>query len=1616
MLILIFVVALILVICVPTISDAARGTWRLGVVKVREGKDTQGGRAITVPSADGPFAFQAKNVNVLKIVERNNGVSNFEHAIYCLRAGIGFGQGGTSVDWSNAGETVYTEYYDMLTERTQVNSILGLTTSRYNSLLWLLDNVYLPKQMPVADRQAAKNALLTAAIEYDSGDGLLWGFEAVDVPDMYITDDVIEVAQQWAIWYFVNENLSNANIYHTSTLPTLQISRTGENSTYTAALEDMGTILDEWQSEPRTGRLQQEVAEVIYTYLVENALRNSTYNKEVATQINLNRSLSPELINSSALGTYSLIGPFEIQKTGNTTYSFTAKLEDAAGNRISETSYSIANANGNAITGVRTLAEAVGKVQFYIKLSKTVVPTIGKLKLSISYSTNATTATFWTVDGAEDVNQPVVVIERTPAEVEQEIEVPLLEYDLALRKFITKVNNVAVTSRAPVVNTAPLKNSMGTTAAYTHTKEPVTVCVGDIVTYTIRIYNEATTDAKVTLIEDYLPEELEFVANSSLNIANGWSATNSGRIVTTSKLNGTVIRAYNYGDTLNYVDVQIECRVKDTAVQDQILTNIAQINNDDGADRDSTVANVAKPATSALLSSYARQQEDDDDYEKVKVKVPEYDLALRKFITKINDVAVSTSREPVVNTSRLAAGTATTAEYTHPKTPLIVYAGDKVTYKIRVYNEAEVDGYVTLIEDYLPEELEFIADSSLNIANGWVASNTGRVITTNKLNQTVIEAYDKGSTLSYVEIEIECRVKDTVVADQILTNIAQINNDSGVDRDSTVANVVKPTTSALLSSYATHQEDDDDYEKVKVKVPEFDLALRKFITKVNDVAVSTSRAPVVDTSRLAEGSATTATYTHSKTPLVVYAGDKVTYKIRIYNEAEVDGYVTIIEDYLPEELEFIADSSLNIENGWIASSTGRIITTNKLNEVVIDAYDRGNTLSYIDIEVECRVKEDAEGGKILTNIAQINGDSGEDRDSSPANVEKPSTSALLSSYARNQEDDDDYEKIKVYEPSYDLALRKFITEVNGKTVTPNRAPVVDVTPLKNDTGTTARYTHPKDPVLVQNGDIVTYTIRVYNEGELDAYAEEIKDNIPEGLEFVIDNQTNIEYMWELSSDEKTVSTKYLSKGDSESPETENLLAGFDEDTMNALSYKDVKIAFKVVEPNSSSRIITNIAEIKEDDGDDIDSTPNNNVLTEDDIDVEHLKLQYFDLALRKFITKVEDSEGKALAIETDETKDVSRVPDVKVDSNGKITYTHPKNPVIVSTNDIVTYTIRVYNEGPVAGYAEEVKDDIPNGLEFVPDNSTNKEYGWVMYDKDGKVTTDVSKAKTIKTAQLSSANSENNIIPGFNRETMELPAYKEVKVAFKVVEKNLGESRIVINTAEISKDSDDDIDSVPDNDKPGEDDIDKEYIRVKYFDLALLKWVSKAIVTQSGETRTITTGYNGYEDPEPVVKVEIIESQIKKAIVKFEYTIKITNEGEKEGYALEVADYIPEGLEFVAADNPKWTLKEDGKIVTDQLKDTLLKPGESATVTVMFKWINGKDNLGLKTNVAEISKDSDDDIDSTPDNKKDGEDDIDEALVILSVKTGVEAVYIVLPTIIIGMLGAGILLIKKYVL
>ena len=1612
------------------------------------------------------YGYQQEGSKVWKIAEydsENGRTANLSKTIYCIKGGPGFG----SSDMATGGVPTISKYTqkfnlkDLASIPSTYSKILP-TGSNYNSLMWLLDNIYI---MPAigTDNTTAREEFLKSKIPNE-----LYNL---------ITDDDIDAVQQLAIWYFTNPSGDKYH-YETSNFKINSIANVDSN------YASMGDIFgdDGWDRE--------DAIEALFQYYITNAKANSNYKST-------NNTTSPiEIVKSNAtmtkVGSNYVAGPYKINQLLNVDYTLNATFTDINGTTITP-SIGIKDVSGNVTATTKTLKELVGQ-EFYL-----IMPTssnISGIKMTVNTSYTSKTVDYWSVADAPTTEQPVVIVNETPLNFSDATSIVVPKpFDLSLRKFITNINGTEITNRIPQVDVSKLASGEATTATYNHTKTPLKVAIGDVVTYTIRVYNEGDIDGYVEEITDHLPDQLEFIVDDQVNIEYGWKIASSTDLKTIkteylSKANETTdgankISAFN-GTTLAYKDVKIKCRVVATDPMADKITNIADITkftDGDGntvTDRDSQENNVNLPTGKNLENyrdseinrgeEYIPGQQDDDDFEKLTLK--EFDLSLRKFITGVNGTAI-TNREPQVNVTPLKNG-GTTAIYNHPKTPVSVAIGDLVEYTIRVYNEAEIDGYVEEITDHLPDQLEFVAGNETNTKYGWtVDSNNSKIIRTNYLSKAKeasegankIKAFD-GTKLDYKDVKVVCKVVSTDPMPTKITNIADItkftdgNGNTVTDRDSQENNVNIPSDlpgykdDEIGKDYVPGQQDDDDFEKLKIK--EFDLALRKFITKLNDEEI-TSRIPQPDVSKLADGTATTATYNHPKTPISVTIGDVVEYTIRVYNEAEVDGYVEEITDHLPDQLEFVTGNEINTKYGWVVDSTNsKIIRTNYLSKAKetsegankIKAFD-GTKLDYKDVKVVCKVVSTDPMPTKITNIADItkftdgNGNTVTDRDSQENNVNIPSDlpgykdDEIGKDYVPGQQDDDDFEKLKIKE--FDLALRKFITKVNNTEIK-SRIPQVDTTPLKNGTGTTAIYNHSKEPVKVSLGAVVEYTIRVYNEGQVDGYVEEIKDHLPDQLEFIKDNEINKKYGWTVdSTDSKVIKTSYLSKAN-EKVAGENKIPAFDGTT---LSYKEVKVACKVVSTDPMPSKITNLADISDfTDGEgnkvtDRDSKEDNVKIPEDrpgykddeskkdyvpgqedDDDFEKVTLVKFDLSLRKFITAVNNTEITSRIPQVDVTP-------IKDGSSTTAKYDHPKDPVLVSNGNIVTYTIRVFNEGEMDGYASEIKDDMPQGLKFLTDNKTNIEYRWKMLDKDGKETENLDEAVSIVTDYLSKEQEKTagaNLLKAFDGEKLD---YRDVKVAFEVTEPNTSD-RILINQAQISKDSDKDgndvtdQDSVPDKWNEGEDDQDIEKVKVQYFDLSLRKWVTQAIVTENGEDKIIESGHKAEDDPEDVVKVDLKKSKINKVTIKFRYKIRVKNEGNIAGYAKELKDYIPNGLKFVPEDNPLWKQIDEKTITTDQTKDILLQPGDTTEVEVVLTWINDSENFGVMDNWAEISKDHNDfnspDIDSTPDNNKKGEDDIDDAPVSVGVQTGQIKTFTTIGLAVLVILSSGVVLIKKFVL
>ena len=208
--------------------------------------------------------------------------------------------------------------------------------------------------------------------------------------------------------------------------------------------------------------------------------------------------------------------------------------------------------------------------------------------------------------------------------------------------------------------------------------------------------------------------------------------------------------------------------------------------------------------------------------------------------------------------------------------------------------------------------------------------------------------------------------------------------------------------------------------------------------------------------------------------------------------------------------------------------------------------------------------------------------------------------------------------------------------------------------------------------------------------------------------------------------------------------------------------------------------------------------------------------------------------------------------------------------------------------------------------------------------------------------------------------------------------------------------------------------IDAGFKENKIFDLKLDKSINKV------EIKNATGIQIASYDKEKLAKVEIAVKQLDNSTVTVEYQIDVTNEGEIPGYANEIVDYIPSDLTFSKELNKDWNKNSDGTITNTSLKNTIINAGETKTLTLILTKKMTRNSTGTSINTAEIKKSSNDyaieDKDSIAGNKKDGEDDMSSAQLIVSIKTGTTIAYIGLSIMLIITLGAGLYFIKEKVL
>lgn len=179
----------------------------------------------------------------------------------------------------------------------------------------------------------------------------------------------------------------------------------------------------------------------------------------------------------------------------------------------------------------------------------------------------------------------------------------------------------------------------------------------------------------------------------------------------------------------------------------------------------------------------------------------------------------------------------------------------------------------------------------------------------------------------------------------------------------------------------------------------------------------------------------------------------------------------------------------------------------------------------------------------------------------------------------------------------------------------------------------------------------------------------------------------------------------------------------------------------------------------------------------------------------------------------------------------------------------------------------------------------------------------------------------------------------------------------------------------------GKEDVTITYIYKKdediIFNLELNKTIKnvKIIEGTSVQEKTIKAG-------DKMVKIEIPAKQIDYSTVRVTYDIEVKNTGNLEGYAKKIVDYLPNNFTYVDEKITNWKVNGN-KLETEDLKDVLIKPGESKTLSVTLDWKLQGTDLGSRINMAEITEYA-----NSKDLKINTDDNKDKATIIVGVSTG----------------------------
>jgi len=1006
---------------------------------------------------------------------------------------------------------------------------------------------------------------------------------------------------------------------------------------------------------------------------------------------------------------------------------------------------------------------------------------------------------------------------------------------------------------------------------------------GDDVLYTISVYNQGNIDANNIEITDYIPLGMSLSTNDN----NGWTVSGSSATTTIPSIisGGTYI-------------LNILINISDTSTPGDYV-NYAEISGDDGDDVDSTADNDSGndaggvPDSSTDNTVNGNGTDDEDDHDPASITVGETVVA-----GCTDPCAPNYNADAVVDDSSCEYYT-TDCNSDCTQGDITIY--DTATCACVVSVPTVLGCTDALANNYDPNANCDDGSCSNEIAGCTdpCASNYNAEATTddgscNDYSTTCNSDCTQGDITVYDTATCGCVVSTPTVLG--CTDVAANNYDPNANcDDGSCSNEIAGCTDPCASNYNAEATTDDgscnDYSTTcnsdctQGDITVYDTATCGCVVSTPTILGCTDAA--ANNYDPAANCSDNATCTYDPVgdvfdlalikgistdfPGPFCPGDMVQFSIAVYNQGDINAINIEITDYIPEGLTLSDDPRNSI---W--SVNGSTATT------IIPSLAAGAATG---LSIWLIIDPDYTGSTII-NYAEISEDNGNDIDSNPDNVlgndaggvpNSPTDNTIQGVKGGLDEDDHDPVQIEICDKpdeNYDLALIKGIsTDLPGP------------------------YCH---------GDDVRMSIAVYNQGDVDAFNIEITDYLPEGTSLSVNDNNG----WMVNGNTATNIVSFIPAG----------------------GVVGLSIVI-TINPDFSGSFLLNYAEISADDGDDVDSTPDNDNTNDagaipngtypDEADPSGT-----DSTINGQNGDEDDHDVVIIDVCSTPTGDYDLALIKAISSSRPDTY---------CPGDDVRYNMAIYNQGGTEACFIEITEYIPEGMS-VSDNPDNA--GWSVNG-------------SIATTTINECIPPGGIYPNDVANPLSI---------WLVIDADYSGPSTITNYAEISDDDGDDIDSFADsdptndmggvpnsptdnvinNEKGDEDDHDSHLINIcdtpsENYDLALFKDISSTFSNENNDV---------YCPGDDVL-----------------FSIAVYNQGDIDANNIEITDYIPEG--FMLSDNDTYGWVQNGSYATNII--TFLAAGDATGISILLT-IDSDHPGGFVANYAEISADDGDDIDSTPDN------------------------------------------------